>query len=123
MEHSPFNTLPAEMRNRIWELSVAGESPISIHTSPSMRYLALHPITQTCKQIRDEALDESPLMFYATNTFETVIRDAYLERSELAEDEQDPRWEAGDPDFTLWKHEMNLAVVCFQSWAAGLKPM
>ena len=109
------------MRNRIWELSVAGESLISINTSPSMRYLGFHPITQTCKQIQDEIRSERLLMFYATNTFKTVIRDAYHERMDVPEEEQDPRWEAGDPGFTLWQEDMSRELDHFKSWAGSLR--
>ncbi|KAK5111943.1 hypothetical protein LTR85_011690 [Meristemomyces frigidus] len=63
---SPLLTLPAELRNSIWEY-VAAE-PDRILVTPS---LVLPPWLSTCKQIRQEAQK----LWYTSNTFQFVIID------------------------------------------------
>ena len=74
MENSPFNKISAELRNRIWDLTVTTSTPgkpLIVGTCS-----ATPPaITLTCKQIRNE----SRLTFYADNDFEVLI-DATPER-------------------------------------------
>ena len=82
-------TLPAEIRNRIWEMCVSGRggchgeegvSPYSIFIGiaaskrPAVEWLssqaAVQPqITRVCRQIRDESLG----LFYGTNQFEIEL--------------------------------------------------
>ncbi|KAM3417275.1 hypothetical protein BST61_g5531 [Cercospora zeina] len=67
MENSPFNKLSAELRNKIYELALAHDTPLAVckkHPDPDSTAVQ-PPLTRVCRQIRDEALG----MFYQFNTF------------------------------------------------------
>jgi hypothetical protein len=64
MEHSPLNRLSAELRNHIWQLVVSFEDSLLIKANASLN-ARQHPLTRTCRQIRNETI----AMFYAHNKF------------------------------------------------------
>jgi hypothetical protein len=74
MEQSPFSKLPAEMRNKIWDLCVTCKAPLQIQDLSNCDQRA---ITRTCHQIRAETL----LMFYGgNNTFELRVDSGDVDR-------------------------------------------
>ncbi|GIZ43609.1 hypothetical protein CKM354_000682800 [Cercospora kikuchii] len=70
---SPFSKLPAELRNRIWELAVVNEQPLEVsftfepddEIAFSLIDKSTSSLLVTCKQVRDECAS----MFYNRNTF------------------------------------------------------
>ncbi|GIZ38688.1 hypothetical protein CKM354_000209500 [Cercospora kikuchii] len=75
MDSSPFGTLPAEIRNDIYELVLLSEEPILVHceaaATPGVprKYRYLPGLIATCKQIRRE----SEQIFFKRNTFHVSI--------------------------------------------------
>lgn len=71
----PFTTLPAEIRNHIYELALPSSEKELIVAAPfkdDLMALAVQPpITQTTKQLRSEILP----MFYSDRTFVAYIKD------------------------------------------------
>ncbi|KAK5122037.1 hypothetical protein LTR85_004283 [Meristemomyces frigidus] len=61
MENSPLARLAPELRNRIYELVFEGENVVSMDTAKNLN----HPLTMTCRQVRDESL----LMYYSATRF------------------------------------------------------
>lgn len=80
MDESPFNDMPAEIRNMIYEFTFANSAPVKVRAKyPQSNRLQLsresketHPaaLLQTCKQIRAECLD----CFYLNVTFDVEAK-------------------------------------------------
>ncbi|PIB00785.1 hypothetical protein CB0940_02163 [Cercospora beticola] len=75
MDSSPFGTLPAELRNDIYELVLLSEEPILVHceaaATPGVprKYRYLPGIIATCKQVRNECEQ----IFFKRNTSQVGI--------------------------------------------------
>ncbi|KAK5122088.1 hypothetical protein LTR85_004334 [Meristemomyces frigidus] len=69
MEASPLKKLPAELRNRIYEMALQHEDAIIIRTDGAFDELSASglplALTATCREIRNDTLK----MFYANNAF------------------------------------------------------
>jgi hypothetical protein len=76
-EHFPFLSLPAELRNQIYDLSLPHEQTFAIGSwRPNTR--PMQPaLTQVCKQIRSEALP----MFVAKNQFRVKASTDFARRT------------------------------------------
>lgn len=64
-----LHRIPAEIRNRIYELVLVSDKPINATRRPRD---AVNPLLQVCRQVRQEALP----MFYSRNTFMHLVRNA-----------------------------------------------
>lgn len=88
MEETTLQTLPAELRNRIYELALVKDERIEVklyfdrtRTDKVISRIANYPsLLQTCRQIREEA---SPI-FYGQNVFEIGRCGDYANIAQLA---------------------------------------
>lgn len=67
MEHSPFQRIPPELRNMIWELALHQKSPPTFDNQARAMNIEAHALalTATCRAIRTECLQ----VFFASNSF------------------------------------------------------
>lgn len=102
MDDSPFNALPAELRNRIYHFALCDTEPVTIdfvhhgrrtRIGGRKRLLAL---TETCRQIHNESLS----VFYADNDFLALI--GSLAGTASFEDISPGRYAGGSPRFRHW---------------------
>lgn len=108
MDSSLLSTLPRELRDEIWGLSLKHSDEVYVFDDDGKPWIDAdiaeqHPLalTETCKQIRSECLS----MFYSLNIF-------CLESMALAEPYQLPAYKMADePDFQA-----------FRAWVDGLRP-
>ena len=67
----PFLKLPAELRNKIYGLTVTRRLPIAISRPRFFEVRSMLALLSVCRQIRDEARE----MFYAGNRFLFYVRE------------------------------------------------
>lgn len=79
MDKSPLNRLSAELRNRIYDLVF--EENFDLHiTSPRDSHNLQHPLTRTCRQIREETI----FVYLSRTKFEAItLSSDYEERTAI----------------------------------------
>ncbi|KAF2161027.1 hypothetical protein M409DRAFT_28634 [Zasmidium cellare ATCC 36951] len=83
MDKSPFNKLPAELRNRIYEFALADDISIDARSEEPIVYedlTARLAVTETCKQVRQEAL---PIFYSSCHNFYTPILEDWPEDEQV----------------------------------------
>lgn len=119
MDNSPFNDLPAELRNRIYELALTQSCDILIGfktaragsiTIVNADICNKHPLSlaQTCKRIRQECRQ----LFFAANVFSIRLQPCFVSDNDYDVDYDD---DAYDDDVSATVRPLEMFLKAFKS--------